>query len=128
MGTATKFRERRATFKRRTLSEMVFVCAAIFHGIHQTVPRDDDVTRKVGRVLEIVDGKHDSRRHGIGAEESFRQFAEGFHLDIAPLATGFAGPAEPVKLAGDVASELPPTLLAAASSKKRDICGAVLFQ
>src|SRR5215472_12761492 len=99
-----------------------------FDGVHLAMPRDENVAGKGRRALEVVDRKHDAWRHGIGAQKTFRQLAEGFHLDIAPLATSFAGLAEPIELACNVASVLSAALFAAAGGEKCGLWRTVRFQ
>src|SRR5207248_326489 len=98
------------------------------HGIYQTMPRDDDVSRQVWGAFKIMNREQDPRGHGIGAQEPFRQLAESFHLDIAPLAARVPGLGEPVELAGDISCESAAPLFAAASGKESGACGLVLLQ
>ena len=90
------------------------------HGIDSAMRRRVHAARQIRSALKVVHGKQDARRHGIFANGLAGKLAQGFHFDIAPLATGFAGLNQPVEFAVDGPGKLASAFAAAAGREK---CG-----
>src|SRR5712691_4143262 len=91
-----------------------------FDGIDPAAGRRVHASREIRGALKVVNGKQDTRRHGILPNGLAGKFAQGFHFEIAPLAAGFAGLNQPVELAVDAPGKLASAFAAAAGGKK---CG-----
>ena len=77
-------------------------------------------SRQIGRALEVVNGKQDARRHGVLPNGLAGKLAQGFHFEVAPLATGFASLNQPVEFAVNVPGKFASALAATAGGKKCD--------
>src|SRR5467141_1188411 len=91
------------------------------HGVDTAESRRIYGARQVRRALKIMHGEHDTRRYGIFPNGLAGKLAQGFHFEVAPLATGFASLNQPVEFAVNTAGKLTSTLAAAAGGYK---CGA----
>src|SRR5258708_32560586 len=70
-------------------------------------------SRQIRGALEVVYGKQDTRRHGIFPNGPAGKFAQGFNLEIAPLAASFAGLNQPVVFAVNAPGKIAPAFPAA---------------
>ena len=89
-----------------------------FDGVDAAMCRGVDTSREVRRVLKVVNGEQDARRHGIFPHGLTRKLAQSFHFKITPLATSFACLDQPVEFAVNAAGKLAPAFAAAAGGEK----------
>jgi hypothetical protein len=76
---------------------------------------DFHAVRQRRSAVEVVDGQHNFRGDGVVAHGLLREFSKGFHLDVAPGATGGAGFHQPEKFVGNATGEASATFGATAS-------------
>src|SRR2546426_4158408 len=74
--------------------------------------------RQIRRALKVVYGEQDTRRDGIFPNGLAGKLAQGFHFEVAPLATGFASLNQPVEFAVNVPGKFASALAATAGGKK----------
>src|SRR6266566_8648404 len=98
------------------------------YSIDTTVGRRIHCSRQIRGALKIVDGKQNTRRHGIFPNGLAGKFAQSFQFKIAPLATGFAGLNQPVEFAVNATGKLASTLAAAAGREEGGIPRLTLSQ
>jgi hypothetical protein len=67
-----------------------------------------------------MEGKHDTRRHGVSLNGLSGKFEQSLAFEIAPLATGFASLYQPIKFAVHTSGKLSSPLAPATGGKK---CG-----
>jgi hypothetical protein len=59
--------------------------------VHLTVQREMDRPSQFGSSLEVVQGEHYAGWNGVLPSRLAGQFPQSFYLDVAPLASSFAG-------------------------------------
>src|SRR6266699_5938262 len=98
------------------------------YSIDTAVGRRVHASRQIRRALKIVDGKQNTRRHGIFPNGLAGKFAQSFQFKIAPLATGLPGLNEPVEFAVNAAGKLASAFAAAAGREESGIPRLTLSQ
>src|SRR5438270_1000588 len=61
-----------------------------FHGVHLTVPRNNNFPRQFWRALEVVNGEQDTPRRRKGAQEAFRQDRKSTRLNSSHSQISYA--------------------------------------
>src|SRR5207302_7279029 len=88
------------------------------HGVDSAMRRRTHASRQIRRALKVVHGKHDARRHGIFPHGLAGKLAQGFHFQIAPLASSFAGLNQPIEFTVNAPGKPASAFAAAAGGEK----------
>ncbi len=91
------------------------------HSSNACVCRRIHLSRQIWGALKVMEGKHDTRRHGVSPNGLSREFLQGLHFQIAPLATGFASLGQPVEFAVHTAGKLASAFAPATGGEKCSI-------